>query len=385
MDDLGSGNVPGWRGRILGQGPFRDDDLSLSPGEALVFPAAIPLGSGTARSGRIPGPWGPIATFLECSPTNLDEDASVTLALEWPFTPLGINPPLSKVMAEQLHLQLFTQDWWEGRGSPPFIMVEQADRPDFRVRNFYGDFGLDVTRLTSPLRRRAQDLFRHIRARVRADPQSFSRLRGQVVVLWFPDTEGGPGSGLPPARPDHATRDLMVRHLQRLDPLSVQSHVQECAGLPGAGTSVAPMTGLKPGTGFFDACGFELVFAYSTQHTAEDVWGEISRVAVQHDYEGCDKLVISVGTPAAPHGESTPADHLLWGVAEPQGGWFNPPPLEHIRTIDVHDWWLGSITRLYPRWEVLAPARRSGPTFPVRPPGRYTGPPIGWSVTALRG
>lgn len=380
MDQLGEAAVPRWRGQILGQGSF-EEPPPVPAGEALVFPVAIPSGSGTARQGQIQGPWGPIATYLECTPVEAGRPGSVTLGLEWPFTPQGISPPLTKTMAELLHVQLYVQDWWEGRGSPPFQIVEQGDRPDFQIRNYHGDFGLDVTRLTNSQRRQAQDLFAQVRSSIRRDAKSFSRLRGHVVAMWFPGGET-PGIGLPPARRDGRTRDLLVRHLQQLDPRSSASHVHDVTGLPGAGTSFALMQGYHPATDFFEICGFELALVYSTSHETRDVWTEIARVALQHDYVGCHKLVISVGTPAAPHGEVTPADFLLWCVATQAGGWPTPPKLEHIRTIDIHDWWTGSINRVYPTFDLLAPPRRNGPVFPIRPAGTETEPPMGWTIAA---
>jgi hypothetical protein len=373
--------VPGWEGRMLPP-ESSGDELPVGPGQALVFPMAVPAGNGTARSGRVPGPWGPIGKYLECTSNDASSSVSLTIGFEWPFTPHGVSSDLTKPMAEMLQLQLYVQDWWEGRGSPPFVLIEQGDRPDFRVRTLRGDLGIDMSRLTSEERRRAQHLFSYVRSSIREDPESFTHLRGHVVAMWF-SAGDVPATGLPPARADQATRDLMLRHLRALNPTAVASHVQAVTGLNGAGTSFTLMRGLSPGTGFFDACGFELALAYSTQHRAADVWDEIGRVSVQHDYEGADRLVISVGAPAAPFGEATPADYLLWGVAERSARWPAAPKLEHLQIVDVHDWWLGSITRVYPEWDVLVPPRRSGPVFPIRTLGHEHEAPVGWSISAF--
>ena len=85
-----------------------------------------------------------------------------------------------------------------------------------------------------------------------------------------------------------------------------------------------------------------------------------------------------------PYGESFPADYLLWTVIPEGAAWPDPPQLEHIQSIDVHDWWLGSVTRIYPERRAIVPARRSGPVTPIRKAGD-DGEPVGWQVSPIRG
>lgn len=120
MNDGGT-EVPLWRGRILGQGRM-EVDPPAPVGAGLVYPLAVPEGTGTATWGHVPGPWGPIASYMTCVPRLDARPPSLTIGLDWPFPPLGVSR-LEKGMAEALQLQLFVQDWWEGRGSPPFQIV----------------------------------------------------------------------------------------------------------------------------------------------------------------------------------------------------------------------------------------------------------------------
>ena len=43
--------------------------------------------------------------------------------------------------------------------------------------------------------------------------------------------------------------------------------------------------------------------------------------------------MVSVGCPAAPYGEVSAADYLLWTMAEESESWPDPPSLQHIRRV----------------------------------------------------
>lgn len=383
MSELGDAdaNGPNWGGFIL-PGGTEDVELPVAPGEALTFPLSRPPGSGTARAGSVPTRWGPIARFVEY--TDHDPHVPLTLTTGWevPFTPHGV-PELSKDMAERLQLELYVHDWWEGLGSPPLLMVSKGEKPDFRVRTPNGEMGLDATRLTSEDRRRAHNLHGYIRAAIRNAPEDFRHLHGWLVTVWFAANQI-PGAELPPARSDARTRDLVLQHLASLDPNFLTGHTQPVAGIPGGGTNLLRLGEWQPGTDFYRACGMELALAYSTEHREPEVWSEVARLARDHDYRGVDRLLISVGVPAAPYGESFPSDYLMWSVIPEGSPWPNPPALDHIQTIDVHDWWLGSVTRVYPYHRVIVLARRSGPVIPIRQRADQ-GEPLGFQIAPIRG
>lgn len=375
-----SGDPPGgpWRGAIL-PGGESEPEHPLPPGEVFLFPASRPPGKGTAHASSVPAPWGVIARSVDYTHTDPVIPMSSTIGWELPFTPHGV-PALTKDMAERLQLELFAHDYWEGRGSIPMIMVSQGERPDFRVRTVSGESGLDVTRLTSSARRGAYGLHSRLRESVRRAPTGYRHLRGYLITVWYSANEI-PGSELPPPHSDVRTRDLVLEHLQRLDPNDLGGHTQQVPGLPGGGTNVFRLGDWRPDSSFYQETGFELALAYSTEHTEADVWEEVSRLATNHDHDGVDRLLISVGVPTAPYGESFPADYLLWSLMPEAAEWPNPPALEHIRTVDVHDWWLGSVTRIHPQNEVLAPPRRSGPVVPVQ---SEDGTRLGWQVSPFR-
>lgn len=329
------------------------------------MPVPTPPGNGEARPLAITGGWGAAAMVTQFR----DHDPTVPLhyALSWeqPFTPFGL-PPLTERTAERLQVELFISDWWTARSAPPFVVVSQGEHPDFQVQFEHGRSGLEVTRFATPRRRVAIHHLNLLRQGILASPDSYKRLEDHTVTVWF-SNDGIPGAGLPPRQNEVTIRDALLEHLATLDPARLAGHHQTVTGAPGSGTSLQRFDRVRPGSDFYSACGFELAVAYSTRHTTHDVWAELARVARKHDYAGADRLLISVAAPVEPRGEVWPGDHVLWSIAsEASAEWPNPPLLQHIEKVFVHNWWDGSIRRIYPDSDEVTSGQRYSPTFPVR-------------------
>ena len=195
--------------------------------------------------------------------------------------------------------------------------------------------GLDVTRLTSAERRRAQHLLSLVRTDLRTNAHEYSQLAGHLVTIWFTEAKF-PGSGLPPARADATTRDLMLERLRILDPDRSQRIPRPFRDSKGLGEPHL-MTGPPPGLRLLSSMRVRGHLGLLDAAPRERHLGRDRPNLLDHDYEGADRLVILVGSPAAPYGEVSGADHLLWDFVAASGSWPEPPHLEHIRRVDVHD------------------------------------------------
>src|SRR5207253_1488255 len=83
-------------------------------------------------------------------------------------------------------------------------------------------------------------------------------------------------------------------------------------GRTGRGTRfyAVPMFRAVPNTEYYGACGFEVGFAQSTVHTAQETWNEVGRMLKSHDQKTVSHLILTVGGPD-PWGFSFRSDHQL--------------------------------------------------------------------------
>jgi hypothetical protein len=142
-------------------------------------------------------------------------------------------------------------------------------------------------------RREAHALFQNIRRRTaQVDPTAFAHLGGFTLYLWF---NGDSRIELPFKPSDTGAIDELMQDLANYRPDAGRLRIplgRVPEGAPdlglvttssGAAFYAVPHLNAVPDTAFWAAMGFELGFAYTTEHTPSRVWDEIQRLVDQHD------------------------------------------------------------------------------------------------------
>ncbi|HTP24695.1 MAG TPA: hypothetical protein VMK12_03415 [Anaeromyxobacteraceae bacterium] len=278
----------------------------------------------------------------------------LVLAYEWLVPWLRPTSRLSKSDIEALHLHRYATDHRLAIGALPFTAPIAGDRPDFTVTvESAAQRGLDCCALTVQARRGAHALFVTLRRRiVQIDPAAFAHLGGFMLYVWFP---GQHGMELPFRSNDEAPIRELLEALASYRPSAGPTTVSS-GELPdqlpdldmvttpsGAAFYAVPFRNAVPDTVFASIMGFDLGFAFTTEHTPSSAWAELERLVVQHDNPGIDWLLLSVGAPNR--------DGLIFPTEEALAQFMleHPSPLAsptHISRITLHLWSTGEAHEL---------------------------------------
>ena len=198
-------------------------------------------------------------------------------------------------------------------------------------------------------------MFVAIRQRiVQIDPAAFAYLGGFMVYVWFP---GQDGMQLPFRSSDAAPIQELLDALASYRPSSATTTVTGSAmpdPLPdvgmvntpsGAAFYAVPFRNAIPDTAFASVMGFDLGFAFTTEHTSTSAWAELERLVAQHDKEGVDWLLFSAGAPSH-DGLIFPTEEVLARLMLE-----HPMPLAspaHITRVTLHLWSTGEAYELLP-------------------------------------
>jgi hypothetical protein len=290
----------------------------------------------------------------------------IVLAYEWPVPWLRPTARLGKSDVEALHLHRYATDHRLALGTPPFVAAVAGDKPDFKVGVGSAEQqGLDCSAFTAQARREAHALFVRLRGRiVQIDPAAFAHLGGFMIYVWFP---GQDGMQLPFRSSDDAPIQELLTVLASYRPSGDATTV---AGgeMPdtvpdigivntesGAAFYGVPFRNAVPDTAFASIMGFDLGFAFTTEHTSASAWDELQRLLAQHDNDGVDWLLVSAGAPTR-DGLIFPTDEVLARhmIEHPKP---LAPPV-HIKRVTLHLWSTGEAFDLIP-----AVSRLFGPLY----------------------
>lgn len=285
-------------------------------------------------------------------------------------TPLHLCPwlsPVGKEELEQLHLERFATDWALARGERPYQgLARGGDPPDFTAQAPSGARQIDCVQFALESRRVVHGLFAGVRAALSAaDPNLFAHLRGLLVHVWARTARGDLELPLRAPMRREFIEALAAYRWQpemgavvgaalppQMPPLGVES---TAAGWQFYGT---PLQVAVPASPFFGRMGFELAFAYSTEHTPEAGWAELARVVAQHDKPTVDELVLTVGGPDRAGyvypSEEAVFDHIL---AHASAGAL---AATHVGRAFAHSWGTGRIVQLLPEVQQIAAALSPG-------------------------
>jgi hypothetical protein len=275
------------------------------------------------------------------------------LTLELPLRISFGGRPLTQHELERVHLEKYRLDALLASGELPFDGVSSGSNPpDFVVRTPSGTEGIECAALTLQKRRHAHDLFDRFRARLReaARQKPFPHLADCSVLVWF-----GSGNDLPPKRNDQVTVDKLVDMLRSAtvdreaaaalaDRIAREGFPESLAGEPGlgihsaddaGGANISPVEPNSLRSEFATETGFEVGLSMALPITAAEVQHEFERILTQHDQEGVDRLLISIGAPDR-DGFLFPAEALVIDQLPP-----SPAATGHIQVITLHQFVAG--------------------------------------------
>lgn len=298
-----------------------------------------------------PALWGIVGTDSGGTPLLI-------IGYEWPIPWARAVAPIERRHLELLQLERFRSDHIFGLQEVPFLDIgDGADPPDFVVTTSRGTSGIECTSFAVAGRREALALFGRVRSALLGRPRmELAHLSGFIVYIWF----GGEGSlDRPFRRTDDQAGENLIRALCDYRPHLSQMRV-EGASLPeqapnprvvrtasGASFYGMPLLLTAPSTILFALLGFEVGLAFSTTHTPESVWEEISRLINDHDQPGVDVLLVSVGAPNR-HGQVFPSDEAVARFAIEHPRQLAVP--SNIGRVTMHFWGTGEAWDLVPHF-----------------------------------
>jgi hypothetical protein len=298
----------------------------------------------------------------------------LVLAYEWPIPWLRPAARLDKADLEAIHLSRFATDHRLALGAHPYVNATGGDAPDFTLTLGDGaSAGLDCVALAVQERRGAHALFVNLRRRILQEHGRFSHLGGFMVYLWWPTQDG---IALPFRPNDDAALDELLTSLASYRP-TVDSTTIPGGGLPaeipdfgqvstpsGASFYAVPFRNAVPDTAFRSFTGFDLGFAYTTEHTASTTTSELQRRIDQHDKPGVDWLLVTAGGPSA-EGLVFPSETLVARFLTESALSIRPP--QHISRIALHIWETGEAFDLLPTAVRLFGPLYAGSVAPHKP------------------
>lgn len=286
-----------------------------------------------------------------------ESERMIIVGMETPMPLWTPESRLDKEIVERLHLERYRSDYLMATGRLPFDDVRRGkDPPDFVVEAAAGQEGVECTAFTLEQRRSAYRMFARLRTLL-ADrgEESFPNLRDTAVMVWF-----GLGSGLPPKRGDRDLVDALVKCMQEAridrdrlaevaDQIAREGFPQEFPEggaaiywTPGkeAGFQVVPIAPSGLVGPFAKEMSFACELSMSTQVNESAVRTELERLIRQHDQEGIDHLLITLGGPDQ-DGLVYPAEEQL--VALFADNVLQSPPVKHLKRVSSHAFRSGGI------------------------------------------
>jgi hypothetical protein len=343
----------------------------LPAGNAFVMPhEAAPAGESflqvfpmyLRRGAKVEGltfsflPWGcPGLSAATGTTSGIPAEQLLVLGYEWPVPWLRPTSRLLKADIEALHLLRYAADHRLALGAHAFTEPIAGDAPDFKVTVGGATMGLDCAAVAVQERRQAHSLFVNLRQRIVQNPVAFGHLGGFMIYLWFPDQNGI-------QLPFHVNDDSAIQELlQALASYTPAVHATTLSGtslpeqLPefgmvettlGAAFYAVPFRSAVPDTAFASVMGFDLGFAFTTEHSSTSTWRELERLVVQHDKPGTDWLLLSAGAPNA-EGLTFPTEELVARllIEHPQ----SLRPTVHISRVTLHIWSTGEAFEILPK------------------------------------
>lgn len=285
----------------------------------------------------------------------------LAICYEWPISWLRTADVIEQFDLEWLCLQRYRTDHLLANGTLPYVDVAKGgDPPDAVVTTASGLVGVECTGLTIGARRGAHALFRHIRRTIaQQPPAAFAALAGHIVYMWFNETDSV--LTRPYRQNDDAVAKELVGALATYRPQPENLWRPEASGIPqqapglkmhktsaGASFYCTPIVTAAPSTVLFTTAGFEIGFAFTTTHVAEQEWAALWRRVQVKDREGSDWLLISAGAPDQ-NGNLYPAEEALADLL-----FANPvqlEPLAHLKRVTIHSWGSGQAVDIWPEMQ----------------------------------
>jgi hypothetical protein len=331
-----------------------DDGDGSSNGQQgwfFAFPISIAgLGGEATEIIAIASPWGVPLTIGIRGTSGSSAEPTMWIALEQEIPWLRPDARLDKKMVEFMHVQRFAADCRGATGAEPYAAIEGNKEdlpPDFFATLADGNrVGLECAAFSVEDRRRAEALFRNLKNKlVFQQRHRTGHLTGCSVIMWFgkgqsPDTR-------PPSKNDDVAAEELIEALSQYRPNVEALRTQFSAGMPpqmpplGTGSAskdatfyAVPMLNSIPVGPFTSISGYNIVLAYSTQHTASSVAAVVEKLVQDHDKEGVDTLLITSGGPDR-DGVMHPLEQILSDFYLQ-----NPKTLktDHINHVIMHRW-----------------------------------------------
>lgn len=282
----------------------------------------------------------------------------LAICYEWPISWLRTTEAIEQFDLEWFCLQRYRTDHALANGTIPFLDVAKGnDPPDAVITTSEGQLGVECTGLTIGARRGAHGLFRHIRRMIALQPPVvFAALSGHMVYMWFNESDSV--LTRPYRQNDEAAAKELVEALAAYRPQPENFWRPEGSGIPrqapdlkmhkttaGASFYCTPIVTAAPSTVLFTTAGFEISFAFTTTHVAEQEWVALWKRVKVKDREGSDWLLISAGAPDQ-HGNLYPAEEALADLLLT-----NPTalePLKNLKRVTIHSWGTGKAVDIWP-------------------------------------
>jgi hypothetical protein len=309
-------------------------------------------------------PWQPPPLTALRGIIPASNDPVLLVVNEMPLAIYSWFEQASKSQLEELHLQHFITDYSLAFGERLYTEFSPGnDPPDFQATTSEGERHVDCVQFAIQARREAYGRFDEIRRTLfAANPNNFGHLHGLLVYVWVITDEGGLRL---PLNSKH--KSDLIEQLSRFR-FSPGTGVVTSTGMPSVAPDnlninttlsgwyfcATPFLVSAPVSSFFNKMGFELSFVYTTQHTASEVWSELSRRINQHDKPEINDLVITIGGPDR-NGYVHPSEEAIFDFML-----LNPHPIsqpEHLQRILAHGWETGRIVQFYPEMKILHQGR----------------------------
>lgn len=290
--------------------------------------------------------------------THENGEEVIILGSDAPVQIFGSGSRVEKETLERIQLEKFRFDSLLRSGEVPFEDVRQgSDPPDFSVLVDSQMSHLDCAALAIQSRRTAYQLFRSLRHEIMqcASSFDFGSVSGCVLHITF-----GQGASLPPKRGDKQALKKIVQSIaefpdRRQEIANLTNAIMAQGGMPER-LPLDILTGQAPDDlasfsinrvpdgslagAFYEETGFECALGMSFEVTHDSTFAELSRVIGQHDQEGIDHLLITVGGPDR-EGYVYPGEEFLHRFARD-----HRPTCTHLRRVTLHSFMTGEITDL---------------------------------------
>lgn len=276
------------------------------------------------------------------------------------------GPPLKKTELELCHVEQFCRLAEKLRPDLSVEIVEQRDRPDFRVRRRTHEFGLDLVAFAFTERREAIFQFRFLKEQLRAayDQGRLRQCEGICISVEFGERSE--------SAPRKVTEKIVTELIDAFEKLRIDKEAWKVAaadenwvmggslpfpmgqqGKSSDGTVTWRVPGLAHNPSNFVAhCGFQLEHAYLETVTASEVKLRVNELVSSHDKlnQGIHELLIVAGGPDK-FGEGVFDEAMVAHTFVTRWNGAIAPP-NNLRRVILHNWISERIDVLYedPSW-----------------------------------